>query len=297
MRNENPFEIEGNWYKGNLHSHTTNSDGWLSPQQLCEAYRAAGYHFMAITDHGKITDVAPLSRPDFLVLSGAEYGARGPEVGSYHIVAVDIPGPVASPQDGGVRGLARAIADAGGVSILAHPYWSGLGTADMLAADECLALEVFNSGCQVEVGRGISDIHWDDVLSHGRRTFAVASDDAHHPTPGGYLSGWTMVKADSFTRESVMQALRLGRFYSSTGPALHDVRVAGDEIVVLCSPARTIALLSNPEGRGNYKAAPPGQTLTEVRFPLPKGTYLRVQVTDALGQVAWSNPFFLGSPE
>jgi hypothetical protein len=293
MRNDNPFETAGNWYKGNLHSHTTNSDGWLSPRELCQAYKAAGYHFVAITDHRKVTDVSPLNRPDFLVLPGAEYDATGPEVGRYHIVAVDTPQPLAKAESQAVRDLVRWIRDAGGLSLLAHPYWSGLGTGDMLAADECLALEVFNSGCEVEVGRGISDIHWDDMLSRGRRIFAVAVDDAHHPTPGGYLSGWTMVRAEALTRESVIQALRLGRFYCSGGPTLDDVRVTSEEVIIRCSPVRTIALLSNPGGKGNYRAAAPGESLTEARFPVPSGTYLRAQVTDALGQVAWSNPFLL----
>ena len=39
------------WLKGNLHSHTTCSDGRLSPQQRADAYAAHGYDFLAITDH------------------------------------------------------------------------------------------------------------------------------------------------------------------------------------------------------------------------------------------------------
>ena len=37
--------------KGNLHSHTTCSDGALSPEELVQVYRDLGYDFIAITDH------------------------------------------------------------------------------------------------------------------------------------------------------------------------------------------------------------------------------------------------------
>ena len=37
--------------KGNLHAHTTFSDGVRSPQALIEEYESRGYDFLAITDH------------------------------------------------------------------------------------------------------------------------------------------------------------------------------------------------------------------------------------------------------
>ena len=52
-----PFRGEGNWYKGNLHCHTTNSDGVVSPEQAVAFYKARGYHFMAFTDHHIFTDL------------------------------------------------------------------------------------------------------------------------------------------------------------------------------------------------------------------------------------------------
>lgn len=290
--NANPFKVPGNWYRGNLHSHTTESDGWLSPRDLVEAYKRDGYHFLALTDHGKVVDIDGLGGTDFLVLAGAEYGARGARVGAYHVVGIDLKDGVKETKDQSPVDLIHAIESHGGYPIVAHPYWSGLTTQDMLALEGCPAMEVFNSGCEVEVGRGISGVHWDDMLSCGQRITAVASDDAHHPTRGGFLSGWTMVKAPELTREAIMRSLREGLCYSSMGPVLHDLEVADGKVRVRCSPVRTVALLSNPGGKGNYAAAPPGESLTEAEFAVPGGTYFRVQVTDELGQIAWSNPIF-----
>src|SRR2546426_9079599 len=39
------------WLRGNLHAHTTYSDGVKTPQELLAEYEALGYDFLAITDH------------------------------------------------------------------------------------------------------------------------------------------------------------------------------------------------------------------------------------------------------
>ncbi|WMT90453.1 PHP domain-containing protein [Pelagibacterium sp. H642] len=45
------FSAPGRFFKGNLHTHSDRSDGALSPEEVCRRYRAAGYDFLAITDH------------------------------------------------------------------------------------------------------------------------------------------------------------------------------------------------------------------------------------------------------
>jgi len=54
---ENPYDAKGNWYKGNTHCHTTESDGELPPRAVVWCYQTLGYDFLAITDHNKITIV------------------------------------------------------------------------------------------------------------------------------------------------------------------------------------------------------------------------------------------------
>lgn len=45
------FSASGQFWRGNLHGHSTGSDGMLSPADVCAAYRARGYDFIAVTDH------------------------------------------------------------------------------------------------------------------------------------------------------------------------------------------------------------------------------------------------------
>ena len=82
---DNPFEAEGSWFKGNVHTHTTNSDGHMTPEQIVLRYREAGYDFLSITDHGVLMDTRELSRPDLLMIPGEEIcaGARASAVASW----------------------------------------------------------------------------------------------------------------------------------------------------------------------------------------------------------------------
>ena len=60
------------WLKGNLHAHSTNSDGRLTPEQLAKAYKERGYAFLAVTDHDVFKSYPELCNEDFLVLPAME---------------------------------------------------------------------------------------------------------------------------------------------------------------------------------------------------------------------------------
>ena len=65
----NGFSSEGKWYKGNLHCHTDQSDGVLSPAAVSELYRKNGYQFLCISDHERFADYTKeLNKEDFILL-------------------------------------------------------------------------------------------------------------------------------------------------------------------------------------------------------------------------------------
>lgn len=49
------------WYKGNTHTHTLNSDGDSTPDEVVRWYREHGYHFLVLTDHNFLTSVEGLN--------------------------------------------------------------------------------------------------------------------------------------------------------------------------------------------------------------------------------------------
>jgi hypothetical protein len=194
------------------------------------------------------------------------------------------------------------IAGNGGLPYLAHTYWSGLRTEQWIECEGLLGLEVWNSGCELEIGRGDSSIHWDEALELGSPLQGLATDDSHHP---GYDSGfaWTMVRAAERSTEAVLDALRRGSFYSSTGPAIESVVSDDGAVEVQCSPAQSVTLVSSRHRGARANAGrlgyPNGSTIlerdaagliTRVRLEQPPlAPFGRVVVSDTAGRRAWTN--------
>ena len=65
------------WFKGNTHTHSLNSDGDSTPEDVVRWYREQRYQFLFFTDHNVVTPVdgldAIFGAPDrFLVIRGEE---------------------------------------------------------------------------------------------------------------------------------------------------------------------------------------------------------------------------------
>jgi hypothetical protein len=289
----NPFDAAGEWYKGNLHTHTTHSDGERSPQEVVNWYRCHGYDFLAITDHSKLTDVSKFTDPEFLTMGGTEFNVDRTEMGqSYHLVALDLPQEIELFQGIGAQTTIDRIRSEGGEVIVAHPYWSGLTINELLPLQGPIGLEVFNTTCLKGIGKGLSSVHWDNLLARGRRVWGFAVDDAHfhRPDAGG---GWIMVKAPKLNRDDIMNAIRGGLFYSSCGPEIMGLRVADDTISVECSPIIMIHFICNLSKGRSFQAEEDG-VLTGAEFKLSgEENYLRIECIDQTGRKAWTNPLFL----
>ena len=70
---------EGNFYKANLHSHTTVSDGAWTPEEAKENYKAQGYSILAYTDHDIMIPHPELADEDFLPFTGFELAVVDPD--------------------------------------------------------------------------------------------------------------------------------------------------------------------------------------------------------------------------
>ena len=296
MQTENLFSLPGRWYKGCLHVHSTASDGRLTAEQVREWYRSRGYHFVALTDHNIPSQALTLAE-DWITLAGIEIDGVDPDLGLYHLVGIgpEMPWPVpqAAPS---MQAAVDWLQAAGAQVCIAHPYWSGQRSADLIGIEGCTALEVYNGGCEVDDAKGFSHIHWDDMLAAGRRLWGVAVDDAHWRDGDRDAGlGWIWVKATDLTQAAILESLRRGSFYASSGPLIHDLRLDAErnEIAVHCSPVTTIDIVGNGPYSRRF-SAPIGRSLTEARSRLRRNQrYVRVACRDSQGCWAWSNPVFL----
>lgn len=303
------FTNPGKFYRGNLHTHCTNSDGRLEVAEVCRRYKAQGYDFLALTDHFvgafnyPITDTRPYRDEEFTTIIGAELHSGCNDLGEiWHILAAGLPfdfEPSNSPKFHPVPGqetgqeIARRAVEAGAFVAIAHPEWSGLTEADMRLIDTAHAVEVYNHGCDVECDRG-SGLHAADVIAReGRQLNFIATDDAHfsHGNLDAF-GGWVMVKSEANTPEALLQALKDGAMYSTTGPDFIDLEIKGDEVHVRCSPVAGVIL----QGEGAATVSDFGDTMTQANLKIGRlsdSPWLRVTLIDAAGRKAWSNPMWL----
>lgn len=295
-----PFDNPGHFYRGNLHTHSTLSDGRLPPEQVCEFYRAAGYDFVAITDHFmesydfQIADTRSSRTGDFTTLIGAELHAGETELGNlWHILAVGLPldfDPPA-PDETGPQITGRAL-DAGAYVAAAHPQWYTLTEADVRSLGPIHAIEVINGTAVDHNDRVDSWYMMDLMLARGHRYTACATDDAHfHPHRADTLVGWVHVKSETLMPDALLEALKAGHYYSSTGPQILDVQMkSNDKVVVKCSPASRVFVT----GKGATSVSVYGNGLREAELDLRKlkSPYARVVVRDAKNGRAWTNPFW-----
>jgi hypothetical protein len=285
MRNL-PFDQPGRFWKGNLHTHSTRSDGTLTPAEVVAGYRERGYDFLALTDHFHehygfpITDTRPFQIEDFTTLLGAELHAPQIEVGDpWHILAVGLP-PEFAP-----TGAAGAFVG------IAHPAWYGLTPADALSLEAAHAVEIYNETCRWLNDRAESWHLTDGLLARGRRLLAFAADDAHFAGRPDAYAAWVHVRAERLEPAALLAALLAGHFYSSQGPAITEVAVAGSTIGVTCSPVRAVFV----SGRAAAAHRLLGHSITSAELSLEpfKGGYCRVTVVDDAGRRAWTNPIWL----
>ena len=267
------FTAPGRFYRGNLHAHSTRSDGVLPPEEVCRRYRAHGYDFLALTDHfiGRfgypITDTTSFRDAGFTTILGAEVHSGAMANGElWHLVAVGLPPDFApgnvpdftpfAGQESAADLAARARA-AGAYVAIAHPQWSGLTLEDARLISAAHAVEVYNHGCAVGCDRPDGFHTLDLLLSEGRRLDLIATDDAHFSEPD-HFGGWVMVKAGENAPGPLLDALKAGHFYSTQGPELRDIRVLPDRVEVDCSPAAAIIV----QGQGTAARALHGESMT-----------------------------------
>ncbi len=304
--------MPGRFWRGNLHTHSTLSDGRLSPENAVKAYKTAGYDFLMLSEHfvshydWPVADTTSMRPDGFTTLIGAELHALSTSVGElWHIVAAGLPldFPPCGENESGPE-IARRARTAGAFVGIAHPSWSQLSIEDGYAIDSAHGVEIYNHGCAVETTRGDGFYLLDRMLNDGRRLGGFATDDAHfanHDTDA--FGGWVQVRAEKNEPELLLDALKQGHYYSSQGPQIHHLAIADNRLAIECSPVDSIAVL----GGTSRSAREHGRAITSALVDLAQlelsweevepSKWLRVVIIDAFGKHAWSNPIWLDELE
>ena len=288
------FEATGREYKGNLHMHTTLSDGMKSPMDAVLAYEAASYDFLGITDHRRMTFL-PEYRGRMLLLPGIEMDEEPTEREVIHLLGIGMDERLMAGIKPGMKSqdTIDKIRGAGGLPFLAHPHWSMNRLATVKGLQGLAGVEIFNSVSRPPYNADRADsTHILDLLaSDGLLYPTIATDDCHYYGQE-FARSFTLVQACSLGEKDVMDALRGGRFYASQGPRFLKVELDVETVRVACSPVDAVLFHSDLAWNNHRAVSGSGVTRAEYRLDRARGeSFVRVILIDREGRRAWLNPF------
>lgn len=287
-----PYDLPagGRWLRGNLHTHTTRSDGQRDPQVVIDDYADRGYGYLMLSDHDIFSDFAFLAELDakgMILLPGNEVSARGP-----HLLQIGGTGLVEPQADR--QAVIDAASEMGAMIVVNHPNWFprfNHCTQEQLDAWQgYVGLEIYNGTIGRHHGSPYATDHWDMLLSQGRCVWGFAHDDSH--LVADVELGWNVTWVSENSPEGVLEALREGRFYGSTGVTIQSIEVEGNRIRLETEDAERIVALRET---GRRLAVVDGPVI-ELELTDELATYIRFECWGRGEQFAWTQPFMVETP-
>ena len=317
-----------NYYKANLHSHSTLSDGCVTPEEMKAAYKEKGYSILAITDHNVFLVHNDLTEDDFLMLNGLEYNAD-PGDGSgrtchfcaiagsqdtviqplFHREKYCIRGAVEARKfvkydeslpdyervysAEGISEMMKACRDAGFFVTYNHPCWSLERYPEYMGYEGMHAMEIVNYACVAMGYPEVNETVFDDMLTGGKRVLCSANDDNHSVGKDAF-GGFTMIGARELSYKAITDALFSGNYYASTG-ALIDAIWFEDGVLHVEAPACKEIRVFTGARRAWRKIGTADAPVTEAAFKLDnpcRYDYVRVTVTDFDENQAFSQAYY-----
>jgi hypothetical protein len=296
------------WYKGNTHTHTLNSDGDSTPDEVVRWYRSHGYRFLVLTDHNFLTSVDGLNalhgaNERFLVVRGEEvtdaFGDKPLHVNGLNLARQVEPQHGTSILDTLQRTI-DAIRAADAVPHVNHPNFRWAITPEELRQIRGnKLLEIFNGHPEVNNlgGGGVPGLEaiWDTLLTAGTLVYGIAVDDAHvfkdpgNPAVAGPGRGWVMVRAPRLEARALVDALERGDFYASTGVTLADYQVTAQAMTIKVAATTFAKYRIQFIGSGGRLLREVADASAEYAFTGNEG-YVRAKVLESNGLVAWCQP-------
>ena len=320
-----------NYYKANLHTHSTNSDGKMTPEEVKETYKSKGYSIVAYTDHEHLIDNSHLNDEEFLAITSCEIAIKdGPaelrpsknhrmKVCHLNLYAkdeknVDTPcyNPVfdyhgseeamakvyytCEPYDRkygheGISEIIRIANEKGFLVCYNHPIWSLENATDYLGYKGLWATEIYNN-CSAHGGRCEYSINsYEDFLRSGQKIACLSTDDSHSAVTAG--GGWVMINADRLDYNTIIDAMEKHNLYASMGPEIKELYVEDNKAYLTFSKGE-YAVMST-EGRRIVKRLaenPEGENKVEFEILSTDG-YIRFDVVDEKGNRANTCAYFL----
>lgn len=240
------------WYTGVVHSHTTRSDGNLSPAELVKKAEDIGLDFIMITDHDVFCDEIPESKK-VLVIPGTELSVSG----KGHTNIWGAKRPFADFNCESYEKWESKIAEArenGAVICINHPHCSQCGWHWPLEPEKADCIELWNSPQHTD--NMICAEWWQNELRAGKKIPAVGGSDFHRDyyVAAKLDNPVTLVYAEECTQDAILTAIKEG--HTTISPKVGGQRItlfSGEHIIgdtVKLSTQTTVTVCVNVLKKG-----------------------------------------------
>ncbi|MEG2583367.1 MAG: CehA/McbA family metallohydrolase [Oscillospiraceae bacterium] len=305
------LKISGKFYKANLHTHTTISDGRWSPEKKKENFKKAGYSIVAFTDHDKYINHEELNDENFVAIAAFEAGINQNisgldwnDVKTYHlnIYAKDpknfkvLPKVEHKHDDiNYINDYIKKANENGGLVCYNHPGWSLQTREEFTKLEGLFAMEIYNNGCELEDGNGYASQAYNEMLRNGQKIYCVATDDDHNAfditsADNDSFGGYIMVNLNKLDYKNTIEALENGEFYSSTGAEFKNIYIENNILKVENSPCNRVFIIT--DNRKSYRKLSHDE-FTKCEFELTgKEKFIRVVAVNKNGGRAMSNAYW-----
>lgn len=299
------------WFKGNTHTHTTESDGDSSPDDVTRWYAEHGYNFLVLSDHNVHTHIDELQAKygkagRFMLMHGEEV-TSSLEGKAIHVNGLDTRTPIGRQTGTSILEILQKSVDAirkqSGVPHINHPNFTWALTAEQLQQVKNNKLfEIYSGHPMVNTlgGGGVPGVEaaWDTILSNGVLLYGIAVDDAHYfkqpwnqelSLPG---RGWIVVRAARLEARAILDAMERGDFYASTGVVLDDIQVTRESMTVTIRKTAFAKYRVQFIGKHGAVLEEALDSPASYRFRGTEG-YVRARVIESNGRSAWVQPVVL----
>ena len=280
---------DGQFYKANLHCHSTVSDGMLSPEKLKKLYKENGYSVLCYTDHDVLISHSELSDEDFLALNGyeMEINDTNPDIlwrnlKTCHIclIALDednltqvcwhrskylyknavkyadkvqfdesLPDYEREYTHECISDIMKKGREGGFFVTYNHPNWSLENYSDYMGYNNMHAMEICNGDGQSIGFCEYNEKEYDDMLRGGKKVYCIGSDDNHNIIDDNFIA-WTMIKAEKLEYKTITNALTDGNFYASCGPEIYELWFEDGRINIICSDVEKLVFHTDSRNAG-----------------------------------------------
>lgn len=314
-----------NFYKANLHCHTTLSDGKHTREEVKEDYKAKGYSVVAFTDHEFVVNNSDLNDENFLAITSTELAIKEDSKQSTlknlkmkvchlnfysptpdntitpcyssiynHYVREDTKDLVKFDKEWKrahtTRGINKMIREGNKKGYLVsfnHPSWSLETERDYIGLEGVWAVELYNHSVVNGGGRGDEHV-FEEMLRAGKKVYCTAADDNHGENDR--FGGFTVINAEKLDYDTIFNALRYGYFYASTGPQIKSLVYEDNKVTFECSDCVKVSLVTE----GRRRSAIQADNINSGEFEVKDNDgYFRLVFRDKSGNLAWSQAYDL----